>query len=185
MKNLVHIFAILLTASLIGLASGIFWTIPLSAQTSEQEDILLPRGCAGTPFPMPPFMPGEFRGESNTTLVFDYERGGGFSPVLSFEKIFYNSLTKQLVSLAPLEPPEIKPITGPEQHCLEEVIGASGFFEAESDYPPSEGAADYFTYSLGIILGNRTHTVSWTDVSEGVPEGLFRIVDEIKDLAAN
>jgi len=176
-------FAILLIASVVGLSTSYFWTIPLTAQTDLRVMEPTP-SCAGAPFPMPPFMPGMFTGESNTTLVFDYERGGGISPILGFEKIFYNSLAKQLVSLSPFDPPEIKPITDPEQHCLARVIGASGFFEAESEYPPIEGAADYFTYSLGIILGNETHTVSWTDVSEGVPEGIFRIVDEIKGLAA-
>ena len=182
--NIISLSTIFILATIIAL-TGNFVVIPtLGADINNAKDSLLLPRCAGTPTPMPPFMPGTFTGVTNTTLVFLYERGGGFAPQLSSERISYDSLTNQLVSISGSNPPEIKILTDPEQYCLEKIIEQSGFFEASSDYPPVKGAADFFTHSLGIILSNKTHTVSWTDVSEGVPEGIIKIVQEIQDLAA-
>ena len=180
--------------SSIGLAHG-FFLAPLSAQTDEQQIDLVP-SCAGAPFPMPPIIPGGFTGITNTTLVFDYKTNVDYSRpnqltivIPQFERISYDSLTRQLVSISALNPPEFKTITGPEQYCLERAIGMSGFFEADRYYPrtvnvTAEFPGDERYYSLGIILGNRTHTVVWTDLSVGVPEGIDRIVEEIESLAA-
>jgi hypothetical protein len=181
--NIISLSIIVIIATIIALAGSSVAVTTFAQDINNGKDLLLGE-CAGTPQPMPPFMPGEFTGVTNTTLVFLYEKGGGFAPVLSSERISYDSLTKQLVSISALKPPEIKILTGPEQHCLEQLIVGGGFFEANSDYPPVKGAADFFTHSLGIILGNKTHNVSWTDVSEGVPEGIIKIVKEIRDLAA-
>ncbi len=181
MKKLVLLPAIFLAGLIMSISYGIF-TNPISAQG---DDLLLDRECANAPWPMPPIMPGGFTGKTNTTLVFDYGRGGGFAPPLNMEKIFYNSLSHLLVVDSAMKPPVIKVITGPEQHCLEGLIGASKFFEAKSDYPPVQGAADFFNYHLGILLGDRLHKVTWTDVSEGVPEGIFKIVKQIGSLAEN
>jgi hypothetical protein len=57
----------------------------------------------------------------------------------------------------------------------------------DSVYPPRQGPADYFSYSLTITMDGRTHSVSWVDdfaISVPVPEGLKDIVSEIEEAYA-
>ena len=95
---------IVMIATIIALVGGSV-VIPALAAGINNDNLLL-RGCAGTPQPMPPFTQGVFTGVTNTTLVFLYERGGGFAPGLSSERISYDSLSNQIVSISPLNPPE-------------------------------------------------------------------------------
>jgi hypothetical protein len=70
---------------------------------------------------------------------------------------------------------------------LRHTIAESGFFAMDSFYPPRQGPADYFSYSLTITMEGRTHSVSWVDdfaTSVPVPEGLKNIVSEIEEAYA-
>lgn len=117
---------------------------------------------------------------SSSVLVFAYERGGGYAgPALSFERTSYDSVTKQLVSISALKSPEIRLLSEREQGSLMEAIENNGFFEAESEYPPEPGAADFFTYSLSVIMNGKTYRVTWTDASSNVPPGISTIVEAI------
>jgi hypothetical protein len=49
----------------------------------------------------------------------------------------------------------------------------------EENYPPVEGAADYFSYSLTILQGTLQKTITWTDASENVPRALFMLRNAI------
>jgi hypothetical protein len=176
-----HQIAYKLTATVFVLVGSLF-VIPVFAQgNTTTNELGVPENCAEVPTPMGPEIPGRF-GETPGNLAFVYERGGGLAPALSFERISYDSLTKQLVTISPSGPPEVQILGNHHQRCLEDVINASGFFEVQSEYPGQ--GADVFTYSLGIMLNNRTNGVSWTDLSEGVPPGIFEIVEQIGNLAA-
>jgi hypothetical protein len=70
---------------------------------------------------------------------------------------------------------------------LREAVAGSGFFAFDTVYPPRQGPADYFSYSLTITMDGRTHSVSWVDdfaSAEPVPQGLTDLVDEIEEAYA-
>jgi hypothetical protein len=46
-------------------------------------------------------------------------------------------------------------------------------------YPPVEGSADYFTYTLTLLQGALQKTIVWTDTSENAPKELHAIKDVI------
>ena len=168
---------------------GIFSVLPALAQTESPitNRQSTENNTSGISMQSPPiYRPGYFPPDNiSSVLVFAYERGGGFAgPAVSFERISYDSLTKQLVSLSALGSPEIRLLSESEQDGLTEAIKNNGFFEAESEYPPEFVAADFFTYSLSVIMDGKTHKVSWTDVSEGVPAGIPTIVEAIRNATA-
>lgn len=172
------ITAVAVTAIIVGLA-GILFVNPVFAQGNITTTQIPTMNCVEAITPMGPKLPGDFP----QNLVFAFERGGGLAgPAISFERTSYDSLTQQLVSITALGSPKIIILSGPQQMCLEDAISASGFFESKNEFPGK--APDVFTYSLAIMLNNRTHTVSWTDVSEGVPPGILEIVKQIGNLAA-
>jgi hypothetical protein len=168
---------------------GIFSVLPALAQT--ESPIANPQNTENNTSDIsmqspPIYRPGYFPSDNiSSVLVFAYERGGGFAgPAVSFERISYDSLTKQLVSLSALGSPEFRLLSGSEQDSLTEAIKNNGFFEADSEYPPESGAADFFTYSLSVIMDGKTHRVSWTDASQGVPPGIPAIVEAIRNVTA-
>ena len=66
---------------------------------------------------------------------------------------------------------------------LKKVIIDHNFFDAKNNYNSSKNERDSFSYRLTILLGNNSHTVSWSDFSSDVPTGLFAIADEIERVA--
>ena len=54
--------------------------------------------------------------------------------------------------------------------------------QTQSNYPPTPGSADYFTYILFIVLDGREHVVTWTDASPNAPEELFEMTQLIDSL---
>ena len=180
MQKSISIDIVYVTAIISTFASSSF-LVPVLAQDNNNGFDFLPENCAEVPTEMPPFFPMNNR---SSTLVFSYERGGGIAgPAVSFERISYDSLTKQLVSLSALDTPEIILLRPEQQKCLEDYIISNRFFEAGNDSSPKVGG-DFFTYSLEIIMNNNTNTVYWTDISEGVSSDLLKIVDQIKNLAS-
>lgn len=64
----------------------------------------------------------------------------------------------------------LPPPSQEELDRLKDAIENSNFFRIiPTDYPPSEGSADYFTYSLKINSEGRGAFMTWTDTSENVP----------------
>ena len=59
------------------------------------------------------------------------------------------------------------------------MIRSSNLQRIQSNYPPTPGSADYFTYTLFVILDGRIHAVSWTDTSPNAPEDLYLIQDAL------
>ena len=62
------------------------------------------------------------------------------------------------------------------------MIRSSNLQRIQSSYPPTPGTADYFTYTLFVILDGRIHAVTWTDTSPNAPEELFKIAQVIENL---
>jgi len=73
----------------------------------------------------------------------------------------------------------------PSQEELDRLKGAienSNFFRiVTGDFPPSEGSADHFSYSLRITSEGRLAYMTWTDTSKNVPN-VNNITKEIESI---
>jgi len=47
-------------------------------------------------------------------------------------------------------------------------------------YRPTPGSADYYNYTITILLNGSKYRGSWTDASPGVPTGLLEVRNEIE-----
>jgi hypothetical protein len=109
------------------------------------------------------------------TFLFIYLKEGGIAGIS--ERSSYDSFTKQLVfidGLGETEQVQIVRITP--------LIRSSNLQRIQSNYPPTPGSADYFTYTLFVILDGIIHAVTWTDTSPNAPEELFKIAQLIENL---
>jgi hypothetical protein len=55
------------------------------------------------------------------------------------------------------------------------IIRESGFFEANTYYPPAPNTTDYREYNIVASSDGKLHSVYWTDTSVDVPEKLQRL----------
>ena len=116
-------------------------------------------------------------------FLFEYLKEGGIAGVS--ERTSFDSFTKQLIFLGgqgETEQAQIVRITPETEEKLMEMIRNSNLQRIQSNYPPAPGSADYFTYTLFIVLDGRTHVVTWTDASPNAPEELFEITQLIDSL---
>lgn len=99
---------------------------------------------------------------------------GGFAGIQKTFAINYGELT-QGDTVITLDADTLTQLT-------KEIKKGKLFEMPVTDYPPVQGSADYFTYSLEITQGVFTKTITWTDTSQNVPEKLFNIKDQIQGL---
>ncbi|MEW6603294.1 MAG: hypothetical protein AB1351_01230 [Thermoproteota archaeon] len=115
-------------------------------------------------------------------LKFEYVKSGGIAGInnrLTFDSetgviSFYQSA---------INTSEEKRLSDEKVQELRQAIAGSGFYAFDSSYPPRQGPADYFSYTLNITMDGRAHSVSWVDdfaTAEPVPEGLKDIVSELE-----
>ena len=77
-----------------------------------------------------------------------------------------------------------QPLSDSDLNNLKDAITREGFFNTETTFSPKENET-YVASNLSITVGEKVHTTTWADTSEGVPEGLKKIRDEIKKLIAD
>jgi len=118
--------------------------------------------------------------DNTAEFTFIYKKSGGIS--FTNKTITFDSNTKelQIINNKVLEK-RILPSSTIDN--LKKVIIDHNFFDAKNNYNSSKNERDSFSYRLTILLGNNSHTVSWSDFSSDVPTGLFAIADEIERVA--
>jgi hypothetical protein len=118
--------------------------------------------------------------DNTAELTFIYKKSGGI--FFTNNTITFDSNTRelQIINNKMLEK-RILPFSTIAN--LKKVIIDHNFFDAKNSYNSSKNGRDSFFYRLTILLGNNSHTVSWSDFSSGVPTGLFAITDEIERVA--
>jgi len=68
---------------------------------------------------------------------------------------------------------------------LWQVIKENEFLESGSEfYPPAEGSADYFTYTLTVLTEDKEVQIIWTDTSEIIPANAEAIMQKINEILA-
>jgi hypothetical protein len=118
--------------------------------------------------------------DNTTELTFIYKKSGGI--FFTNNTITFDSNTRELqISSNKVLEKRILPFSTIAN--LKKVIIDHNFFDTKNYYNSSKNERDSFSYRLTILLGNNSHTVSWSDFSSGVPTGLFAITDEIERVA--
>lgn len=118
-------------------------------------------------------------------LKFEYVKSGGIAGVN--ERLAFDSKTNVITFYQSTDMAVERQLSDEKVQELRQAIAGSGFFAMDTEYPPRQGPADYFSYSLAITMDGRTRAVIWVDdfaASEPVPEGLKKIVSEIEEAYA-
>jgi hypothetical protein len=124
-------------------------------------------------------------------LKFEYVKSGGIAGInerLAFDSMAqFDSKTNVITFFQGTSGGTEKQLSDAQVQEIREAIAGSGFFAMDGVYPPRQGPADYFSYSLTVTMDGRTHSVSWVDdfaSAEPVPEGLKDIVSKIEEAYA-
>jgi hypothetical protein len=118
--------------------------------------------------------------DNTAEFTFIYKKSGGIS--FTNKTITFDSNTKEL-QITNNKVLEKRILPSSTIDNLKKVITDHNFFDAKNNYNSSKNERDSFSYRLTILLGNNSHTVSWSDFSSDVPTGLFAIADEIERVA--
>jgi hypothetical protein len=128
-------------------------------------------------------MPDKISPLSNLAVfVFVFTKTGGISGLK--QRISYDSFTKDLVSINEKDDTiiEVTNFTETDELNIRQIINDNNIFSTQQNYFPEQGSVDFINYGILIIIGNKAHTVKWTDASLNVPDGLFQIAKVIENL---
>jgi hypothetical protein len=121
-------------------------------------------------------------------LKFEYVKSGGIAGInerLAFDSMAsFDSKTNVITFFQGTSGGTERQLSDTQVQEIREAIAGSGFFAMDGVYPPRQGPADYFSYSLTVTMDGRTHSVSWVDdfaSAEPVPQGLKDIVGKIEE----
>ncbi len=115
--------------------------------------------------------------ESILEFSLSYTKEGGFAGITQNISI---DTQDNLIKISGFDSKTLGPISTEDTQRLWQVILENQFFELEStSYPPVEGSADYFTYTLDMVSSTQRNTISWTDTSLEFPKELVIITQEI------
>ncbi len=118
-------------------------------------------------------------------FVFIFTKTGGIGGLK--KRISYDSFTKELVSIDEKDDTiiEVTNITEIDEINIRQIINDNNIFSAQQNYFPEQGSVDFINYGILVIIGNKAHTVKWTDASIDVPDGLFQIAKSLENLQPN
>jgi hypothetical protein len=122
---------------------------------------------------------------SITYFSFKYTESGGITS--RYLLISFDSKTKILTSSTDVSGANLsqKPLSDSEENDLKGAITKNEFFKTKTDYPPEEEDSKYISYNLTVTMNDNAHTTGWTDGSKGTPDGIMKIVNEIKKVSSN
>ena len=113
-------------------------------------------------------------------FVLSYSREGGIAGISQTVLI---DTENHLIEITGFNSKTLGPISKNDMQNLWNVVSEQNFFDLDSlIYPPTEGSADYFGYSLEIVTSYERNRISWTDTSPDSPEELFKIAQEVDRL---
>jgi hypothetical protein len=122
---------------------------------------------------------------SITDFNFKYTESGGITS--RYLLISFDSKTKTLTTSTDISGANLsqKPISDSEENDLKSIVRNNEFFKTKTDYPPEEEDPKYVSYNLTVTMNENAHMTGWTDGSKGIPDGLKKIVNEIKKVSSN
>jgi hypothetical protein len=116
---------------------------------------------------------------------FKYTESGGLTA--RYLMISFDSKTNTLTSSTDISGSNLshKPVSDSDKQELKDEITKNNFFNSKADYPPEKEDPSLIAYSLAVTIGgDKTHTTTWTNDSKEIPDGIVKIVDEIRRITA-
>jgi hypothetical protein len=120
---------------------------------------------------------------------FKYTESGGLSN--RYLLISCDSATKEIKSSTDITGSNLvqKTLTDSDEIQLKECFEENRFFELNADYPSEKSAemddSNLYSFTLIATIGNKVHTVIWTNKSRNVPEELKQIKNKVKEIVSN
>jgi hypothetical protein len=130
--------------------------------------------------------------QGSQELRFEYVKSGGIAGInerLAFDSMQSFDPKTNVITFyqSTMGATDERQLSSEQVQEIRHTIADSGFFAFDSIYPPSQGPADYFSYSLTVTMDGRTHSVSWVDdfaTSAPIPQGLKDVVAAIESAYA-
>jgi hypothetical protein len=126
---------------------------------------------------------------NDSNFSFKYTESGGLNN--KYLLISYDSTTKEIKSSTDITGSNLaqKALSDSDESQLKESFEDNRFFELKSDYPTEKEAemdnSSLFSFTLIATIGNKVHTVIWTDKSREAPEELIQIKNKVKEIVSN
>jgi hypothetical protein len=126
---------------------------------------------------------------NESLFSFKYTESGGLSN--RYLLISCDSATKEIKSSTDITGSNLvqKTLTDSDEIQLKECFEENRFFELNADYPSEKSAemddSNLFSFTLIATIGNKVHTVIWTNKSRNVPEELKQIKNKVKEIVSN
>ena len=126
---------------------------------------------------------------NDSLFSFKYTESGGLSN--KYILISYDSTTKEIKTSTDITGSNLaqKTLTDSDERQLRECFEGNRFFELNADYPSEKDAelddSDVLSFTLIATIGNKVHTVIWTNKSKEAPEELTQIKNKVKEIVSN
>jgi hypothetical protein len=126
---------------------------------------------------------------NNSLFSFKYTESGGLSN--KYILISYDSATKEIKTSTDITGSNLaqKTLTDSDERQLKECFEENRFFELNADYPSEKDAeldnSNVLSFTLIATIGNKVHTVIWTNKSKEALEELTQIKNKVKEIVSN
>ena len=120
---------------------------------------------------------------------FKYTESGGLSN--KYLLVSYDSTTKEIKASTDMTGSNLvqKMLTDSDEEALREYFKGDRFFEFNADYPVGKDKekddSNVLSFTLIVTIGNKVHTVIWTNKSTEIPDELTQIKAKIKEIVSD
>lgn len=126
---------------------------------------------------------------NESLFSFKYTESGGLSN--KYLLISYDSATKEIKASTDMTGSNMvqKTLTDSDEETLRECSKGDRFFGFDADYPTGKDTekddSSVLSFTLIVTIGNKVHTVMWTNKSKEIPDELTQIKDKIKEIVSS
>ena len=120
---------------------------------------------------------------------FKYTESGGLSN--KYLLISYDSVTKEIKASTDMTGSNLvqKTLADSDEETLRASFKGDRFFGFDADYPAGQDTekddSSVLSFTLIVTIGNKVHTVMWTNKSKEIPDELTQIKDKIKEMVSS
>ena len=120
---------------------------------------------------------------------FKYTESGGLSN--KYLLISYDSVNKEIKASTDMTGSNLvqKTLADSDEETLRASFKGDRFFGFDADYPAGKDTekddSNVLSFTLILTIGNKVHTVIWTNKSKEIPNELTQIKDKIKEMVSS
>ena len=126
---------------------------------------------------------------NESLFSFKYTESGGLSN--KYLLVSYDSATKEIKASTDMTGSNLvqKTLTDSDEETLRGCFKGDRFFGFDADYPAGKDTekddSSVLSFTLIVTIGNKVHTVIWTNKSKEIPDELTQIKDKIKEMVSS